>query len=125
MRPSTRRWARCASALASIPLALSSCGTTEVCDLLPHTGLTVEVRDAGSGAPAAEGAAVHAAQGSFQETLTRVGDLSFHGLVERPGTYAVTVAKAGYALFDTNGVVVRQGDCHVETTTIAVELGPE
>jgi len=41
---------------------------------------------------------------------------------ERPGTYAVTVSKAGYLDFTINDVVVTAGACHVIPVTVEAPL---
>jgi hypothetical protein len=41
---------------------------------------------------------------------------------ERPGTYSVTVSKAGYLDFAINDVVVTAGVCHVNAVTVEARM---
>jgi hypothetical protein len=41
---------------------------------------------------------------------------------ERPGTYSISISKAGYLYLTINDVVVTTGVCHVNTVTVDAKL---
>src|SRR5262245_32287431 len=74
-----------------------------LCTMEATTGISVEVRDAASGAPAACGASGTFEEGAFVKALVDAGQCSrtdtwpyLYGVVERAGTYRVTVTRQGY-----------------------------
>jgi hypothetical protein len=100
-----------------------------VCTLEYRMGLTIEVRDAGTGEPAAAGALGVARTGTYEEVLQggRPGQddaLVLVGLGERPGTYAVEITRAGYETWAVEGVRIRHDDCHVIPVRLVARLQP-
>ena len=93
-------------------------------------GLNVTVRDSVTGIAAGRGATVSAQDGTYSETLMFLGSvistdsLDFMGAAERPGTYRITVTKAGYQAWTRNGVQVLDAACHVHPATVDVRLQP-
>ena len=95
--------------------------------------MTVEIRDAATGLPAAYRASLTIQSSTHTETRKdesaptadslRVRTL-FAGLDE-PGTYTVTVSRPGYATWTKTGVVARATDCGVtQGVLLQVALQP-
>lgn len=88
-------------------------------------GLTVEVRDAGTLAPIADGATLTITEGSYVETVTDAWDgTSFAAAGERPGTYEVRVTKDGYQPWVRSGVLITGDECHVTPRNLEARLEP-
>lgn len=114
----------------AIPLAalLSGCdliGTA--CPQSEEPAIRIEVRDAASGAPAAEGATGFVREGAFTDSLRVTGGASsgefiMSAATERPGTYDVLIEKSGYRDWMREGVRVRSGECGVATVTLQAQL---
>ena len=93
-------------------------------------GILVRVQDSLTGAPAASGATLIARDGAYADTVVvppgapnpDTWVLATAG--ERPGTYDLTVSKAGYLTWQRSGVVVRMDDygCHPQTVELAALL---
>src|SRR5687767_15677047 len=100
------------------------------CTLVVERNVVVEVFDASTGVPAAAGARGWIRDGSHQDTLEAYGQLadltpvSLAAGYERPGVYQVHIEKQGYVPWDTAGVVVKPGTCHVHTAKITARLRP-
>lgn len=109
------------------------------CDLLDNNagvactenfafGLQVAVQDSSTGAPAASGAQLIARDGAWADTVafpSNRPDLDAQPLVsagERPGTYTVTVRKAGFRDWQRTGVVVTADECHVHPVDLTARL---
>jgi hypothetical protein len=119
---------RTAAALAALPLALAACpvGPTLTCTDEARSTLVLEVRDARTGAPAAQGARGTLREGTYSDTLVATSPLHLNAMEtwERPGRYDITVEKAGYRTFTRTGVEVGKDACHVRTRTVEVGLEP-
>ncbi len=93
-------------------------------------GLEVAVQDSSTGAPAASGAQLIAQDGAWADTVafpSNRPDLDAQPLVsagERPGTYTVTVRKAGFRDWQRSGVVVTADECHVHPVDLTARLQP-
>lgn len=90
-------------------------------------GLVVEVRDAGTGAPAADGARLIARDGDYVETVEGppVPGMTFlQAAGERAGKYTVTIQKAGYQDWTRSNIWVRDDGCHVSTARLEARLQP-
>jgi hypothetical protein len=119
-------------------LVLSGCGVLDLVDPVLCAGVVsraveVEVRDALTGEPAADGAIGTARSGGFVETLQVIGWIShpgprtavmLGGVDERPGVYTVTVHKPGYLPWERTGVVAERGRCGVTTAHLTANLEP-
>jgi len=110
--------------LAISLLLLSACGESGPCTTSVEPGIVVEVREAGTNLPAADGATGLIMERLYTETLRQDGPGALAGADERPGTYALSVSKLGYGTFDTTGIQVKSGSCHVQTVTLQVFLQP-
>lgn len=102
-----------------------------VCTAAISRGIEVEVRDAQSGQPAAQGALGIAREGSYVDTLQIVGwtshpsaetALVVGGVEERPGLYSVRVEKVGYQPWERSGVRAEKGVCGVVTARLQAQL---
>ena len=86
-------------------------------------GIVVEIRDATNGRAIADLAKVIVQDGAFTDSLRpaessspQLADLfSRHAAFERAGTYSVHVERTGYSSWDTVGIEVAKGVCHVST----------
>lgn len=113
---------------------------TAGCDLLDSPGvictanfvfgLEVAVEDSSTDAPAASGAQLIAQDGVWTDTVgfpSGRPDLDALPLVsagERPGTYTVTVRKAGFRDWQRTGVLVTADECHVHPVELTARLQP-
>jgi hypothetical protein len=108
---------------------LAGCSDTagRACTAVFVYGLNLEIRDAVTGAPAADGATATARDGAYTETLEPVPgpetNLVRIGAGERPGTYDVTVTKPGFVTWERR-VTVTADECHVHPVLLDVRLSP-
>ena len=88
-------------------------------------GLSVEVRNATTGAIIPGGVTVVAKDGEYTETLNYMFDTHV-GAGERPGTYTLTASKEGFVTKMTGPITVEQTEdlCHVITKSVTIELAP-
>ena len=102
-----------------------------VCTAEYVPGITIEVRDAATGAPAACGATAWFISGSWSEMSERwwgcdmPDSLSLpilRGAYERSGVYTVLVLKDGYAPWSRDEIEVREDACHVLTVELKAML---
>ncbi len=105
----------------------TGCGLSpENCTADFRYGLTVQVRDSVTGAPAGHDALVIARDGAYADTLSSFpfssDSVTFVGAGERPGRYVVTVSKPGYQLWVRDGVEVGEDGCHVQQVAITALL---
>jgi hypothetical protein len=133
--PPFRRRTTMRCALASLLVGVSGCNDPVgaiACTSEARQAINVFVRDAVSDAPIASGATLVLRDGTFADSVTSpFGDpsnnqasLSPLNSFERAGTYAVTVRRANYVQWDTTGVRVTEGVCHVNTVTLTARLSP-
>ena len=108
--------------VAAIAVGAAAC-STEPCGEPGEIGLVIEVRAAGTGAPAATGATATVLADGFLEELAQHNDLQLIGLVDVSGTFLVRVSKPGYANVEVEDVEV-SGECGSDPTVVAVELEP-
>ena len=98
-------------------------GCSRVCPAVALPYLTVEVRDAQTGVPAAEGATGTASDGAFVDPLNVLDDLVMvPETYERPGAYDVLIQKPGYKDWTAENVRVRRGACNVRTVDLEARL---
>jgi hypothetical protein len=122
------------AAVGMLLLAGSLSCTSEVLDLdrppaaclaYAAAGLRVEVTNAATAQPICD-AMVVATDRSYSEQLFGTS-CAFIGAYERPGTYVVSVSKAGFTPKEMSSVrvVMGGGDCpHVEQARVAIALAP-
>lgn len=113
----------------AIPLlaaALAGCGDDStgpiVCTEEFRYGITIEVRDGGTGAPAAVGAEGTLTEGAYVEALMVFGDDTMLGAGERAGTYDVLITKPGFEDWTASRVTVTADECHVQTVALQANL---
>ena len=102
-----------------------------LCTLETFSGLSVEIRDAVSGAPGACGASGTLEEGAYVEALTDAGQCRripdspyLWGAFGRAGTYRVTVTKPGYQTWVQEPVIVAFDGCHVIPVVLQANLEP-
>src|SRR5688572_11785811 len=122
------------SALVFTLVSLTGCtnpfGGSYLCPAVITPAIVVEIRDARTGAPVANGArgAVH--DGPYTDSLTPYEGIgldpttlvSRRAADERPGTYAVEVNHPGYRTWSVAGVRAVAGTCGVRTRRISASL---
>jgi hypothetical protein len=116
------------AAVAFVPL-LAACPQNPmedtVCTMEARSAITVEMRDARTGAALTGPATLTVRDGAFVETAEFPAELSSIGVAhERAGVYVVTVKKAGYRDWTRADVAVRSDECHVQTAVLRAELQP-
>lgn len=88
-------------------------------------GLTVQVVDSVTGTAQATGSTLTLIEGTYVESTTDSFDgLTLAGAGERPGTYLVSVARAGYHTWTVADVEVTADECHVIPVSMLAELQP-
>ena len=100
------------------------------CTLNVEPAIEVEVRDAGTEDYLAVTPAGVAREGTYQDSLLVWGltvDVpprvtSLAGASERAGTYSLHVEAVGYEPWDTAGIRVSEGECHVRTVRLTAGL---
>jgi len=103
----------------------ASCGDAPTgCTTIGEFAIYVDVYDKLDGTPAAFGALLIARDGEYADSTAGVfpGGVRIGVAEERPGTYTITVRKAGYGDWQRNGVAVVQGRCHVESQVLRADL---
>jgi hypothetical protein len=97
-----------------------------ICTMIFAYGLSVEIRDAVTGAGIAAGAVAVARDGSYSETLEHapIDSVAVHGAGERAGTYTITVTRPGYATWTSPPVPVTADQCHVRPVLVRAQLSP-
>jgi hypothetical protein len=114
-------------------VSLAGCsnpGARYYCPAVVTPAVVVEIRDAATGAPLANGAkgAVH--DGAYVDSLTPyegIGPdpntlISLRAADERPGNYAIEITHAGYRTWTVAGVRAVDGACGVITRRISASL---
>ena len=100
------------------------------CGASIEPAVVVEIQDARTGVPLAEGARGVVRDGAYVDSLRPHAMrgpapfvlLSRAAALERPGIYSVTVAAPGYKTWTLHGVVVRADECHVRTRRVHAGL---
>lgn len=86
-------------------------------------GLSVEIVDATTGAPLAEGSTLTVVDGTYVENVTDSWDgRSMVAAGERPGTYTVRVERGGYQSWERSGVRISADECHVIPRSLEARL---
>lgn len=86
-------------------------------------GLSIQVRDANTGAIIVQNITVTAVDGDYTEELAFNFD-TFVGAGERAGTYILTVEAEGYQTLVTDPIAVGADECHVITQTRNLTIQP-
>jgi hypothetical protein len=121
--------ARCAAVVFLGPLVIVAChqpptASKVVCLEYAAPAIAASVREAATGTLAI-GALVTATEGTYLDSARVRAVASDVGLAyERPGTYAVTASKEGYAIARAAGVRVTADQCHVLTVHVTFDLKP-
>jgi len=114
-----RVWrSRLAIALLLAPLA-GACTDTLLCTTEARAAISVNVIDAGTRVPIAGYRGI-VRDGSYSDSL-RFGGAAY----ERTGTYTVTIEADGYQTWTRSGIVVTDGECHVNGVSLLAELEAE
>ena len=133
---------RSVEVIVALGLSLAACATDSddqpgsnpmtdhiLCTQMARTGLSVEVRDAVNGAPAACGATGSLDEGAYVEALSDAGQCRrpdgwpyLYAVVQRAGTYRVTVSKPGYQTWVQEGVTVTFDACGVQPVALQANL---
>ncbi|MEP0547553.1 MAG: hypothetical protein ABJF88_11525 [Rhodothermales bacterium] len=98
------------------------------CTAEAEPAIEVEVIDAATGEPAAEGATGVVTEGAYSDSLIVIGinadnqEFLLGGAYERTGTYDVRVEKEGYQTWTREGVRVRGDDCGPRTVRLTAQL---
>ena len=122
------QWAAC---LLLFPLA-NACSEPGACLANVEPGVEVEVRDAVSDDFLSVVPLGVVREGTYQDSLriqaTTLDDpprvVTLAAADERSGRYTVHINAEGYQAWDTAGVNVAQGDCHVQTAQFTARLIP-
>ena len=108
-------------------LGMGACGDEPnpvICTAIAVSALNVSVVDAATNAPICD-AEVVVTDGSFRETLPVFPgsgpDCRYSGPFERPGTYEVTVRRAGSTAVQSN-IRVTSDECHVIGVPVTIRL---
>lgn len=120
------------AALVGLGIGLVACSgdpyeSTVICTEQLVFGLSMEVRDAATGAPIAHDAMAVIEEGAWSEevrsfTPSDPDALYLVGAAERRGLYDIKVIKPGYLMWDTTGIRVVGDECHVHTVTLKVNM---
>ena len=103
--------------------ALAGCAEppARMCTQEANAGITVHLLDAASGQYLRRDAHGVAREGSYADSTS--GDLGILGFaVERPGSYDLRVRAEGYQPWDSAGVRVLPGECHVRSVVLRIRL---
>jgi hypothetical protein len=122
--------------VAGVAIATLRCsgdGPT-VCTASVEPAIVVEIRDARTGAPIAEGARGVVRDGAYVDSLAPYAFTgaspstmySRRAADERPGRYAVEIIHyPAYQTWTATDVRVERGECHVSTVTLQARLEPK
>lgn len=104
------------------PNLTGSCDSPVVCSDSIEPGIVVEIRNAATNAPIADGATGYVRDGAYVDSLTAHSNDSLQAAFERPGTYEVFVHHDGFRDWHTSGVRVKADECHVRTVRVVASL---
>lgn len=105
-------------------IAVCGCDALDVdCTSDFRYGVSIEVRDASSGAPITEGLAGSLTDGDHSEDM-EAWEHQLFGAGEREGRYTAVVTAPGYLPWQQAGIRVRADECHVIPVTFDVNLTP-
>ena len=111
-------------AMAAVSLSCKS--PVQVCNLNFVYGLTVVVTDSVSGTPLVGlETRVEIRDGAYVDTLEQMTPTEYLGAGERAGTYSVKVQRSGYRVWLSNGIRVREDECHVIPVQVNARIQAE
>ena len=106
----------------------SSAPTAVACTGDPVFGLQVTIENAATGTPIIDSTSVVITDGSYKESyVLPVAGLTpgtISAASERAGTYSISIRRTGFAAYDTAGVTVTKGACHVQPVQVVAKLQP-
>lgn len=110
--------------VALLTLGACSSASTDpiVCDASARAGITVTIKDAETQEPLAASARGVVRDGAYVDSLMLAGPDSRVAAYERAGTYSVEVRLSGYQHFNTSGIRVTKGTCHVNAQVVPALL---
>ncbi len=111
--------------LSAVLIGCSGSTSNYACPAVLLPAIVVEVKDAQSGTPLAQGAngAVH--DGAYVDSLNPFeAGSSLQAAFERPGTYTVEVQRTGYQAWTASDVRVTRQQCGVITVRLLATLVP-
>lgn len=122
--------------LAAILVFTAGCRDTVdtiSCPAVVAPAVDVEVRDARTGAPLAQGVEGSVRDGTFVDALKPYRGVSadpatlvsLQAAAGRPGTYTILVERTGYLPWTVTGVKVTKRECGVETVLVHANLVPQ
>jgi hypothetical protein len=94
------------------------------CTTDSRPGLVLSAVDSATGQAITSSSLVIAQEGAFADTARIFIAPTYYFLYERAGTYVVTVAHTGYAVWRRSGVTVTADQCHVQRVTMTAALQP-
>jgi hypothetical protein len=113
--------------LVLVPI-LTACGNAAggyTCPAIVTPAIVVEIKDARTGVPIAQGAEGIVRDGVYADSLRPYQEmLSLQAAPERPGTYTAEVQRTGYQTWTISGVRATSGQCGVRTATVKADLVP-
>jgi hypothetical protein len=109
-------------ALFTLGACSSSPTAPIVCDASARAGITVTIKDAETLVPLAANARGVVRDGAYVDSLVLVAPDTRAAAFERAGTYSVEVRLTGYQNFNTSGVRVTAGTCHVNAVVVPALL---
>ena len=119
------------TAVLLVSIALGCSKSPTVCLSIGSFAITVVVRNASTGSPAASGATLIVRDGQFADSVTgvytgaaEVNATLLEAVLDRPATYDVTVRKSGFETWSREDIAVDQGECRVEGKVLNVGLTP-
>jgi hypothetical protein len=115
-------------AILPLTLLLAGCPSANpvACTAEAIASVTVELHDAVTGSPIAQGARGMLREGAYTDSMVALGPATLMPAQtwERAGTYTVTVEKPGYQGATRENVVVARGRCHVDGQLLRIDLQP-
>jgi hypothetical protein len=103
------------------------------CPAIIAPAILVTVRDSVTSLPAAHGARGAVRDGAYVDSLRLAGwdgppsidtELLLGAAIDRPGTYSVTIEKAGYQTWQRTGVAVGSSACGTDQVPLLARLVP-
>jgi hypothetical protein len=117
------------AALLAMTIVSVGCGGPDLlCTMSVEPAIELFVYDATTAEPAWWSAAGVVRDGAFEDSLWAPSWLDstvaipMRAADERPGTYSIHLERSGYVPWDTSGILVTAGVCHVQTVQVDAQL---